>query len=67
MLSWTRVIHTGAIKDAPAWLKNAGLQWLHRLAQDPRRLWRRYCTNNPKFIWNIGLQALGLRRYSIDT
>jgi len=59
-------IHTGVIKDAPSWLKKAGLQWLHRLTQDPRRLWRRYCINNPKFIWNIGLQSLGLRRYSID-
>jgi N-acetylglucosaminyldiphosphoundecaprenol N-acetyl-beta-D-mannosaminyltransferase len=59
-------IHTGELKDAPAWLKKAGLQWLHRLAQDPRRLWRRYCINNPRFIWRIGLQCLGIRRYSID-
>jgi N-acetylglucosaminyldiphosphoundecaprenol N-acetyl-beta-D-mannosaminyltransferase len=59
-------IHTGEIKDAPDWLKRVGLQWLHRLVQDPRRLWRRYCVNNPRFIWNIGLQLLGLRRYSMD-
>jgi N-acetylglucosaminyldiphosphoundecaprenol N-acetyl-beta-D-mannosaminyltransferase len=58
-------IHTGRIKDAPAWMKRAGLQWLHRLAQDPRRLWRRYCINNPRFVWSIGLQFVGLRRYSI--
>jgi len=59
-------IHTGGIKDAPSWLKGAGLQWLHRLAQEPRRLWRRYLINNPKFIWSIGLQALGLRKFKIN-
>jgi len=59
-------IHTGGIKDASPWLKTAGLQWLHRLAQEPRRLWRRYLFNNPKFIWNIGLQFLRLRKFNIE-
>jgi len=59
-------IHTGAIKDAPHFLKRLGLQWLHRLVQEPRRLWRRYLINNPKFIWNIGLQFLGLRKFPIE-
>jgi N-acetylglucosaminyldiphosphoundecaprenol N-acetyl-beta-D-mannosaminyltransferase len=59
-------IHTGRIRDAPRWMKKSGLQWLHRLVQDPRRLWRRYCINNPRFVWNIGLQSLGLRRFRID-
>jgi N-acetylglucosaminyldiphosphoundecaprenol N-acetyl-beta-D-mannosaminyltransferase len=48
--------HTGRMNEAPAWMKRTGLQWLHRLAQDPRRLWRRYLLNNPKFIWRIVLQ-----------
>ena len=59
-------IHTGEIKDASPWVKKAGLQWLHRLAQEPRRLWRRYLVNNPKFVWNIGLQVLRLRRFDIE-
>jgi N-acetylglucosaminyldiphosphoundecaprenol N-acetyl-beta-D-mannosaminyltransferase len=59
-------IHTGGIKDASPWLKKAGLQWLHRLAQEPRRLWRRYLVNNPKFIWNISLQFLGLHKFNIE-
>jgi len=59
-------IHSGGIKDASPWVKKAGLQWLHRLAQEPRRLWRRYLVNNPKFIWNIGLQFLGLRKFNIE-
>lgn len=55
--------HTGRIKDSPEWVKQAGLQWLHRLVQDPRRLWRRYLRNNPAFVWNILLQLTGARRY----
>jgi N-acetylglucosaminyldiphosphoundecaprenol N-acetyl-beta-D-mannosaminyltransferase len=59
-------IHTGRIQDAPSWMKRIGMQWLHRLIQDPRRLWRRYCINNPRFLWNIGLQFMGLRRFSTE-
>jgi N-acetylglucosaminyldiphosphoundecaprenol N-acetyl-beta-D-mannosaminyltransferase len=59
-------IHTGAIKDAPPLVKKLGLQWLHRLVQEPRRLWRRYLFNNPKFIWNAGLQFLGLRKFPMQ-
>jgi exopolysaccharide biosynthesis WecB/TagA/CpsF family protein len=55
--------HTGRIKDCSAWIKHAGLQWLHRLVQDPRRLWRRYLRNNPVFLWHIMLQLTGLRTY----
>jgi len=54
--------HTGRIRDCAAWIKLAGLQWLHRLWQDPRRLWRRYLRNNPAFLWHIAGQFLGVRR-----
>ncbi len=53
--------HTGQIRDCSAWVKRAGLQWLHRLMQDPRRLWRRYLRNNPAFLWQIARQLCGLR------
>jgi N-acetylglucosaminyldiphosphoundecaprenol N-acetyl-beta-D-mannosaminyltransferase len=59
-------IHTGRIKDSPQWVKKAGMQWLHRLMQEPRRLWRRYLINNPLFIWNISLQFLGFYKFKID-
>jgi len=59
--------HTGRIRDCPHWIKRAGLQWLHRLVQDPRRLWRRYLLNNPAFVWNIALQLLKLRQYPRNT
>ena len=59
-------VHTGRIQDAPAWMKSAGLQWLHRLMQEPRRLARRYLVNNPLFVARILLQFAGLRRRSLD-
>jgi N-acetylglucosaminyldiphosphoundecaprenol N-acetyl-beta-D-mannosaminyltransferase len=49
-------VHTGRIKDAPAWVKKIGMQWLHRVAQDRKRLWKRYLRNNPRFVWKICLQ-----------
>jgi N-acetylglucosaminyldiphosphoundecaprenol N-acetyl-beta-D-mannosaminyltransferase len=58
-------IHAGLLTDAPDWVKRCGLQWLDRLVKEPRRLWRRYLTNNPKFLWDIGLQLSGLRRFEI--
>jgi N-acetylglucosaminyldiphosphoundecaprenol N-acetyl-beta-D-mannosaminyltransferase len=57
--------HTGRIRDCSQWIKDAGLQWLHRLMQDPRRLWHRYLSTNPAFLWHITWQLLGLRQYSI--
>jgi N-acetylglucosaminyldiphosphoundecaprenol N-acetyl-beta-D-mannosaminyltransferase len=47
-------------------MKSAGLQWIHRLVQEPERLWKRYLINNPKFVWNVGLQLLGLRKFDIE-
>ncbi len=55
--------HTGHIRDCSEWIKRAGLQWLHRLRQDPRHLWRRYLRNNPAFLWHIACQISGLRQY----
>jgi N-acetylglucosaminyldiphosphoundecaprenol N-acetyl-beta-D-mannosaminyltransferase len=54
-------IHTGHVKDAPAWIKSAGLQWAHRLCQEPGRLWKRYLLNNSSFMVAIGLQLAGIR------
>ena len=59
-------IHTGGIKDAPEWMKRAGIQWAHRLIQEPKRLWKRYLINNPKFVWKVSLQLLGLLKFDKD-
>ncbi|MDA1045215.1 MAG: WecB/TagA/CpsF family glycosyltransferase [Verrucomicrobia bacterium] len=58
-------LHTGRMLDAPDWMKRAGLQWLHRFAQEPKRLARRYLINNPAFILKIVIQSLGLKRYTL--
>jgi N-acetylglucosaminyldiphosphoundecaprenol N-acetyl-beta-D-mannosaminyltransferase len=55
--------HTGRLRESPEWVKRSGLQWLHRLMQDPKRLWKRYLRHNPAFIWNIALQMLNIRHY----
>ena len=56
--------HTGRIRDCAPWVKRVGFQWLHRLMQDPRRLWRRNLSN-AAFLWHIALQLSGLRRYDV--
>lgn len=58
-------VHTGRINDCSRWIKRAGLQWLHRLLQEPRRLWKRYLINNPRFICRIVQQLTGIRRYQL--
>ena len=56
--------HSGLIKQAPSWMQKSGLEWLFRLLTEPRRLWRRYLRNNPRFILLIARQMLGLKRYA---
>jgi N-acetylglucosaminyldiphosphoundecaprenol N-acetyl-beta-D-mannosaminyltransferase len=41
----------GTKRQAPAWMRNAGLEWLFRLGQEPGRLWKRYLVGNSLFIW----------------
>jgi N-acetylglucosaminyldiphosphoundecaprenol N-acetyl-beta-D-mannosaminyltransferase len=43
----------GAKRQAPHWLQRAGLEWLFRLACEPRRLWRRYLIQNPRFVFHL--------------
>lgn len=49
--------HAGTVKQAPGWMMRCGLEWLFRLAMEPRRLWRRYVLGNPRFV------ALVLRQW----
>lgn len=43
--------YAGDVKRAPAWMHQNGLEWLHRLISEPRRLWRRYLVLAPKFVF----------------
>ena len=45
--------YAGTVKRAPRWMQDHGLEWLHRLCSNPRRLWRRYIIGNVLFLWNI--------------
>lgn len=44
-------IYAGIQKRAPHWAREAGLEWLYRLLQEPRRLWKRYGSTIPVFVW----------------
>lgn len=50
--------HAGTIKRAPKWMQNSGLEWLHRLVSEPKRLWRRYLITNTLFILLAAKQLL---------
>jgi N-acetylglucosaminyldiphosphoundecaprenol N-acetyl-beta-D-mannosaminyltransferase len=43
---------------APRWMQHAGLEWVHRLASDPKRLWKPYPKHNPRFVFFFRTQHL---------
>jgi len=45
--------HTGGTKQAPYWIQRSGFEWLFRLTTEPKRLWRRYLLQYPKFVTAI--------------
>ncbi len=48
----------GNVRESPEWLGKLGLEWLFRLTQEPRRLWKRYLILNPRFVRLATLQLL---------
>jgi N-acetylglucosaminyldiphosphoundecaprenol N-acetyl-beta-D-mannosaminyltransferase len=42
--------HADLVPQAPNWMQTLGLEWLYRLIQEPRRLWKRYLRYNPRFV-----------------
>jgi N-acetylglucosaminyldiphosphoundecaprenol N-acetyl-beta-D-mannosaminyltransferase len=50
--------HAGLVPQAPNWMQSSGLEWLYRLAHEPRRLWRRYARYNPRFVTGFARQYL---------
>ena len=53
---------SGTKRQAPIWMRRNGIEWLFRLVQEPRRLWRRYFVYNTLFIWNIFLEQFTGKR-----
>jgi len=54
--------HAGTLRRAPPWMQHAGLEWLHRLCTEPRRLWRRYFVTNSLFMLGALRQLMRDRR-----
>ena len=54
--------HAGLVPQAPGWMQSMGLEWAYRLAQEPRRLWRRYARYNPRFVSGFARQYARHRR-----
>lgn len=52
----------GFLREPPALAQRAGLQWLYRLLQEPRRLWKRYAISNAAYAGLLALQVLGVAR-----
>jgi N-acetylglucosaminyldiphosphoundecaprenol N-acetyl-beta-D-mannosaminyltransferase len=50
----------GTRRRAPLWMQRTGLEWVHRFAQEPKRLWRRYLVSNAVFA-GLALAALARR------
>ncbi|MBT8123603.1 MAG: WecB/TagA/CpsF family glycosyltransferase [Gammaproteobacteria bacterium] len=53
----------GEKRHAPRWIQMVGLEWLFRLVSEPKRLWKRYLKQNPRFIWHFGKQLV---RYKLQ-
>lgn len=54
--------HSGRVKRAPLWMQRSGLEWLHRLASEPRRLWRRYLVAGSKYVLLFTAEQLRFTR-----
>ena len=46
-------IIAGRTKCAPIWMQKSWLEWLYRIYQEPRRMWKRYAKTNPMFVWMV--------------
>ncbi|HEY5909644.1 MAG TPA: WecB/TagA/CpsF family glycosyltransferase [Verrucomicrobiae bacterium] len=55
--------HAGRVRQAPRWMQRSGLEWLFRVACEPRRLWKRYLKNNPVFLGRAFCQLTGIKKY----
>jgi N-acetylglucosaminyldiphosphoundecaprenol N-acetyl-beta-D-mannosaminyltransferase len=55
-------LNSGKLRQAPAWMRENGLEWLFRLLIEPRRLWKRYLVAIPTSMWNVFLELLHSRK-----
>lgn len=51
---------SGMVKRAPKWMQKSGLEWLYRVYQEPKRMWKRYLITNSKFIGLLAKEKIKL-------
>jgi N-acetylglucosaminyldiphosphoundecaprenol N-acetyl-beta-D-mannosaminyltransferase len=56
-------LSSGKLQQAPSWMRENGLEWLFRLAVEPKRLWKRYLVAIPGSMWSVSLELLHLRKF----
>jgi len=54
----------GTVQRCPEWLGSMGLEWAYRFSREPLKLWRRDIIDGPRFLFHLGMELAGLRRYS---
>ncbi|MBX3314114.1 MAG: WecB/TagA/CpsF family glycosyltransferase [Actinobacteria bacterium] len=62
LLGGSADLYLGLKPRAPEWMQRTGLEWLHRLAQEPRRLFRRYLVDDVTFLGDVGREWRRTRR-----
>lgn len=60
-------VYAGVKNRAPKWVQDYSLEWMYRLAQDPRRLWKRYLVTNTWFVFLLLIQIVKVRVFRHDT
>lgn len=61
------LLYAGVDTRAPSWMRKASLEWVYRLALEPKRLWRRYLVTNSAFIWMYLKHVVGGGKASRST
>ena len=54
----------GTVQRCPEWLGSIGLEWAYRFTKEPLKLWRRDIIDGPRFLFHLGMEMAGLRKYS---
>lgn len=52
----------GKVKRAPLWMQDSGLEWLYRVVQEPRRMWKRYFFTNVKYFWMLVISIIKMNK-----
>jgi len=55
--------HSGQVRRAPDWIGEKGFEWLWRLIQEPKRVWKRALVDGPRFVFCVALELIGIKKY----